>query len=306
MSIEDINVTAPTSLLIRDSPYWTSRVTEHAVQHEASSSTPIVLDLDNSDCGLYVTAYEFLVYVGLLQAENHMQRALWANQANQNPLFEGIGSFFESFAAFAPAGLPAPSPRTLSNVSRMAAFFGRNNLIMQVPDSIVDHPSSPPVQRSQNDFIYAGTLQQFPGDSIAHSQDDVNTPTYYHHLGNDTVEQSRSLSPQQSPMPPLSATETEMETETGTALTYLPDGHVVLPPMHSLLSPSFYGSSPEAQSHPNNLHETDMYDRSSRSQRSSRLPERFHGERAAERRHHPYRRSSRCRLNSSRGTQTME
>lgn len=341
VSVEGINITAPTNLLIRDSPYWTSRVAEHVARYAASPSTPIILE--ENDGGLNIMAYEFLVYVGFLQAEDRMQRALWAND----------GQVLPGFSRFAPAGLPVPSARTLDSVSRMAAFFGRGDLVMRVPDSIVDHPSSPPYERSQSEFIYAGTLQPFPGDNIAHFRDHVRTPTYYHPIDNDAVHgHGRSSLPQQSPLPPLSA----IDTETEVTLTYLPDGRVVLPPMLSPLSPSFYGLDPDVQSPSNDLQyppapetleefghsgpptfdsgpwwpsqqrseqgqtnessgngigtgsgsETDMHDRSSRSPRSSRLPGRFLGERAAERRHHPYRRNSRLRRSSSRGTQTME
>ncbi|CAK7210812.1 hypothetical protein SCUCBS95973_000916 [Sporothrix curviconia] len=138
--VQGINIPVPTRLLIQGSPYWAGRVTEHAqacraaamVQRPsllpvlaAPTSPPIILD--ESMRGMFFSAYEFTVYVGLLQAEEYRRVALSMGVPAPEPLH---GPLFRSFST---AGMPLPSAQTLSNVSRMASFFGRTDLARRVP-----------------------------------------------------------------------------------------------------------------------------------------------------------------------------
>lgn len=308
MSVQGINVNAPTSLLIRGSPYWSARVAEHilllkttATAMQRQASPPIILD--EMSRGLNFTAYEFIVYVGLLQAEEHMLRALSMGLPPPTPLH---GPLFQSFA---PAGLPTPSIQTLNNVSQMAAFFGREDLALQVP--IAHRPtsqlpqlgygraSSMALQRQQeeqqaqererlralqeereqreqrllraeseqqerrrlrdlrDDAIYAETARRLLEEIQARVQGPVNyIGNEAGTLPNDHYFDSRAVleRPQPQVAVPVapSATETvavesSMASESEAALLSLPDGRIVLPPMLSPLSSSFYESAPASR-----------------------------------------------------------
>ncbi|CAK7217565.1 hypothetical protein SBRCBS47491_003202 [Sporothrix bragantina] len=149
VSVQGINIPVPTQLLIHSSDYWSARVTEHIQACRAatvsqfpsllpllspSTLPPIILD----ECahGIYFSAYDFTVYVGLLQAEEHLRVALSMGLPAPVPLY---GPLFRSFVT---AGMPTPSAQTLHNVSRMASFFGRTDLAARMP-------TPPPLPASQ-------------------------------------------------------------------------------------------------------------------------------------------------------------
>ncbi|KAL1910386.1 hypothetical protein Sste5344_003635 [Sporothrix stenoceras] len=232
VSIHGIKVPVRTALLIRNSPYWTVRVAEH----NCFGQYPSPMIFNESCYGLYCSAYEFLVYVGLLQAEDQMHRAM-------------TGQPFDSFLSFLPADFSLPSAKTLNSVSRMAAYFGRDDLVREVQNVVeqpfVEQPSSSPQitpSHSHDGLFHAGTMQPFSGDNnvnVGYPRDETSTPPYYQYSDNDN-----NATHGQGP----SMTETEPEPVTEPEITYLPNGRVVLPPMLSPLPSSFYGSSPELPS----------------------------------------------------------
>ena len=138
---------------------------------QRQASPPIVLD--ETSRGLNFTAYEFIVYVGLLQAEGHMLRALSIRLPSPTPLH---GPLFQSFA---PAGLPTPSRQTLNSVSQMAAFFGREDLALQIP--IVHRPTPQLLQPDYGRASYMA-LQRQQEEQQAQERERLRTLQEAHEL----------------------------------------------------------------------------------------------------------------------------
>ncbi|CAK7240446.1 MAG: hypothetical protein STHCBS139747_001887 [Sporothrix thermara] len=268
VSVQGISIPVPTRLLVHGSAYWAARVIEHAqaCRSATMSRLPSLLTtpppalppiiLDESTHGICFSAYEFTVYVSLLQAEEHLRVALALELPPPGPLH---GPLFRSFVA---AGMPMPSAQALDNVSRMAVFFGRTDLARRVPlppqQMLPERLNRRPRDSSASSYMQTTTAQQQghqqrqerqARQDLWNSQLNVckneragTTATHVAtHTSYDNV--LAGLVPLTAPPSPSGWADCTM-VETPFSSCSLEDDPVYLPPMRSPLPSGFYDPPP--------------------------------------------------------------